>query len=98
MKRHKRHSLRSKIVLISLAAVLLIGAGAMALTAPEIPRYTVGAGGVSSGGDYTLTGSIGQHDAGGVMRGGNYTMSGGFLAGLGETITDFLVHLPLVIK
>src|SRR5215212_1454938 len=40
-----------------------------------------GGGGTSSGGNYTLTGTIGQHDAG-KLAGGNYTLDGGFLSGI----------------
>jgi hypothetical protein len=39
-----------------------------------------GGGGVSTGGVYTLSGTIGQHDAGGPMTGGNYSLTGGFWA------------------
>jgi hypothetical protein len=47
----------------------------------ELTWHTIdGGGGVSSGGTYTLTGSIGQPDAG-YMYGGNYEMLGGFLPG-----------------
>lgn len=38
-----------------------------------------GGGGTSSGGNYTLTGTIGQADAG-KLSGGNYTLTGGFLS------------------
>jgi hypothetical protein len=49
----------------------------------SIDWYKVaGGGGTSSGGNYTLTGTIGQHDAG-KIAGGNYTIEGGFLAGIG---------------
>ncbi len=40
-----------------------------------------GGGGASSGGNYTLSGTIGQHDAG-TLSGGNYTLQGGFWPGL----------------
>jgi hypothetical protein len=40
-----------------------------------------GGGGTSSGGNYTLTGTIGQPDAG-KLTGGNYTLEGGFLSGI----------------
>jgi len=40
-----------------------------------------GGGGTSSGGNYSLVGTIGQHDAG-KMTGGNYTLEGGFLSGI----------------
>jgi hypothetical protein len=37
-----------------------------------------GGGGTSSGGQYTLSGTIGQPDASGAMTGGNYSLTGGF--------------------
>jgi len=37
-----------------------------------------GGGGTSSGGPYTLSGTIGQPDAGGPMVGGSYSLVGGF--------------------
>jgi hypothetical protein len=44
----------------------------------SIDWYSVdGGGGTSSGGAYTLSGTIGQPDAG-TMAGGGYTLSGGF--------------------
>lgn len=39
-----------------------------------------GGGGTSSGGNYQISGTIGQHDAGGPMSGGNYSITGGFWA------------------
>jgi len=39
-----------------------------------------GGGGMSSNGQYTVSGTIGQHDAGGPMTGGNYSLTGGFWA------------------
>jgi len=37
-----------------------------------------GGGGVSSGGHYSLSGTLGQADAGGPMTGGSYSLTGGF--------------------
>ena len=37
-----------------------------------------GGGGVSTGGTYQVTGTIGQPDAGGAMSGGQYAVTGGF--------------------
>jgi len=37
-----------------------------------------GGGGTSTGGQYAVNGTIGQHDAGGPMTGGNHTLTGGF--------------------
>jgi len=45
-----------------------------------IDSFTIdGGGGTSSGGNYTLTGTIGQPDAGGgTLTGGTFTLQGGF--------------------
>jgi hypothetical protein len=37
-----------------------------------------GGGGTSTGGVYTISGTIGQPDAGAAMNGGNYSLTGGF--------------------
>ena len=37
-----------------------------------------GGGGTSTGGVYSVSGTIGQHDAGGPMTGGSYSLTGGF--------------------
>jgi hypothetical protein len=37
-----------------------------------------GGGGASSGGQYAVTGTVGQHDAGGPLTGGTYSVTGGF--------------------
>ena len=39
-----------------------------------------GGGGPLSGGNYSLIGTIGQHDASGALTGGNYSVTGGFWA------------------
>jgi hypothetical protein len=52
----------------------------------EITRSTIDGGGVtnSTGGDFELSGTIGQPDAG-VMNGGEFQLSGGFWFGLSLT-------------
>jgi len=63
-----------------LFAVLLLAA---AVTAAKGQNYSInwysidGGGGTSTGGVYTVSGTIGQPDAG-LMSGGNYTLQGGF--------------------
>jgi hypothetical protein len=47
-----------------------------------------GGGGQSSGGDYVLTGTIGQPDAG-YLGGGNYELLGGFWVGGPLCIVEF---------
>jgi hypothetical protein len=37
-----------------------------------------GGGGTSASGAYSISGTIGQHDAGGPLTGGNYSLVGGF--------------------
>ena len=55
----------------------------------EINWYTIdGGGGASSGGDFTLTGTIGQPDAA-YSRGGNYELLGGFWPGGPLCFVDF---------
>ena len=47
----------------------------------SIDWYKVaGGGGTSTGGTYSVSGTIGQHDASGPMTGGNYSLTGGFWA------------------
>jgi hypothetical protein len=47
----------------------------------SIDWYKVAGGsGTSTGGVYSVSGTIGQHDAGGPMTGGNYSLTGGFWA------------------
>ncbi len=41
-----------------------------------------GGGGTSVGGNFELSGTIGQPDAGGPMTGGNFTLVGGFWPGI----------------
>src|SRR5687767_5768989 len=45
----------------------------------SIDWFTIdGGGGTSTGGVYSVTGTIGQPDAGGPMTGGSFSISGGF--------------------
>lgn len=45
----------------------------------SIDWYKVsGGGGTSTGGVYSVSGTVGQHDAGGPMSGGVYSVTGGF--------------------
>lgn len=67
-----------KLVLALLASGALTGTAAAQVY--SIDWHSIdGGGGTSSGGNYTLTGTIGQPDAG-TMSGGNYTLTGGFMS------------------
>jgi hypothetical protein len=86
----------------------LIGLGvllALALTAAVVANgfdlswWTVDGGGgtFSTGGDYTLGGTIGQPDAG-LLTGGDYTMGGGFWGGGELQVAQRFVYLPITIR
>jgi len=85
-----------------LAAVLfislLLSAIALASTAQSyaISWRTIDGGGatMSTGGGYSLGGTIGQPDAG-VLVGGSYTLAGGFWGG---AVTAYRLYLPLVLR
>jgi hypothetical protein len=64
-----------------------------------IPWWTVdGGGGTSQGGEYAVSGSIGQPDTGPLMRGGAYTVVGGFWGGALTPPGPNRVYLPLVVR
>ena len=46
-----------------------------------------GGGGTSTGGVYSVSGTIGQPDAGGPMTGGNYSITGGFWSLIAAVLT-----------
>jgi len=61
-----------------LLGAVLCAFGSAASAQYSIDWYTIdGGGGTSTGGVYTVSGTIGQPDAG-SMSGGNYTLTGGF--------------------
>jgi hypothetical protein len=81
--------MRSRSVLLVVCALALSVAGA-AQAQYSIDWYTIdGGGGTSSGGPYTLSGTIGQPDAdvvslcsGASCVGATYELTGGFWAGI----------------
>ncbi len=69
-----------KTLKLLLAGSLLVLATALPASAQsyDLSWFTIdGGGGISTGGDYTLVGTIGQPDAG-ILSGGPYTITGGF--------------------
>ncbi len=70
---------RRYTVRIGSAVMLLAGAGSLA-AGFTVDWWTVDGGGAlrTTGGDFELSGTVGQPDAGPVMSGGVYTLSGGF--------------------
>ncbi len=55
-----------------------------------------GGGGVSTGGAYQVSGTIGQPDAGTAMTGGNYSLTGGFWSLIAVVQTAGLPNLTIV--
>jgi len=55
-----------------------------------------GGGGASTGGSYSLDGTIGQPDAG-TSTGGTYALSGGFWGG-GAAAIEYNLFLPLILR
>ena len=61
--------------------MLLLASSATTLSAQPywIGWYKIaGGGGTSANSQFSVSGTIGQHDAGGAMSGGNYSVTGGF--------------------
>jgi hypothetical protein len=94
-----------RLVLLGLALVLLLSAGAALATDEgggiEIPRWVIaGGGGRSEAGRYALTGTIGQAVVG-TGSGGSYEVCSGFWAGPcgWEPVAERLrIYLPVVMR
>jgi len=70
--------MKSFIAILALVALTALSASAQSY---NVNWYKIaGGGGTSSGGQYSLSGTIGQPDASGAMTGGNYSLTGGFWA------------------
>jgi hypothetical protein len=89
---------RLAIVACVTLVVLAAAWGAWAAEDYDLSWWTVDAGGqtFSTGGGYTLGGTIGQPDAG-ALSGGDYVLGGGFWGG-GALAIEYSVYLPLVLR
>ncbi len=74
------HRKMARAFLLGWLLASITSVGTMELRAQyAIDWYTIdGGGGTSTGGVYSVSGTIGQPDAGTVMTGGNYSLTGGF--------------------
>jgi hypothetical protein len=85
-------------VIIVVAQVLLFFVSIALAQGYDLLWWTVDGGGgtTSQGGNYALSGTMGQPDAG-LMSGGSYTLRGGFWRNAGGSGrgTDYL---PIVVK
>ncbi len=77
--------------IVFLAGVVSASSAAPArIASPDLSWRTIDAGGgTSAGGPFSLTGTIGQHDAGPALSAGGLTLGGGFWSNL-----DGLPHCP----
>jgi hypothetical protein len=95
-----KHTRIRKLLLITSVAVLalLLSAPILAQTGDgyDLTWSTVDGGGYtfSTGGGYTLGGTVGQPDTG-ALTGGGYTLSGGFWSG---TAIIYRIYLPLIVR
>ena len=84
------------ILLLVIVGALLGVVSASALAGYTLDWWTVDSGGdTSSGGSYSLGGTIGQPDAG-TSSGGSYSLSGGFWGG--GAANQYDIYLPLVLR
>ena len=90
--------LRTLQLLTGAVVLLLIGSSVLAQSGGgyDLTWNTVDGGGYtfSTGGNYSLGGTVGQPDAG-VLTGGSYTLVGGFWGGAG---VQCKLYLPLVLR
>jgi hypothetical protein len=89
-----------KLYLLAITIIVFMTTTALAVGSYQIEWWTVDGGGglsQSAGGQYTLQGTIGQADTGSSLE-GEYGLEGGFWAGLREWVSQFFVHLPLVLR
>ncbi|MBN1259696.1 MAG: hypothetical protein JXB35_03360 [Anaerolineae bacterium] len=98
----KQPKRRATILILTLVGLLLalsnFPAGAQTGGAFTLPWFNIGAGSISSGGDYTLAGATGQADAGN-LSGGDFTLGGGYWNGGGaEEPGPKTIFLPLLIR
>jgi hypothetical protein len=75
-------SRRALMLAASIWALLTFGAMSVATAQPyAVGRFTInGGGGTSGGGNYILSGTVGQPDTG-TLTGGSFTVEGGFWPG-----------------
>lgn len=83
------------LLLIIPIALLVLSPPVQAQTYEVAWWKVAGGGGDSAGGNYRLSGTLGQPDAG-VLSGGNFTLVGGFWAW--EMAGQHFIYLPLVIR
>ena len=90
-----------KLVILFLAGLMTLILVSVVLASPQafdLSRWTVdGGGGSISGGNFTLSGTIGQPDTSPLMNGGDFTIVGGYWGG-GAMFAQNKQYLPIVTR
>ena len=88
---------RTRLMAATVLLLAISPASAQSGAPYDLTWSTVDGGGwtFSTGGGYTLGGTIGQPDAG-VLEGGDYSLAGGFWGG--ALAVRYRVYLPLVMR
>ncbi|MFZ6031539.1 MAG: hypothetical protein ACOYYS_27830 [Chloroflexota bacterium] len=87
-------------IFLGLCCLFLMGTTLVATTDYQINWWTVDQGGgrsQSTNGQYVLSGTVGQPEAG-SLGADTYILTGGFWQGIGLSIHQFLIHLPLIFE
>lgn len=85
-------------VLIILIVLLTTSAALGDSLGYSLDWWTVDGGGeISTGGDYSLSGTIGQPETG-LMQGDDFTLAGGFWSNGDLTRGAYEIYLPVVIR
>jgi hypothetical protein len=99
MKTKSTLSLGQRIALLLLLSTLNLQLSTCFAQSYSIDWYKIsGGGGTSTGGVYSVSGTIGQPDAGGPMTGGNYSLTGGFWALISVVQTAGLPLLTITLN
>lgn len=89
---------RAMLALLTVSILVGLGLPAAAQSGGgyDLTWNTIDGGGAtfSTGGGYSLGGTVGQPDAG-VLSGGDYSLIGGFWGG---AVPPYQVYLPLVLR
>jgi hypothetical protein len=86
------------MIVMTVLALLLLTGVALAQTGGgyDLTWNSIDGGGYmfSTGGGYSLGGTMGQPDAG-LLSGGGYTLAGGFWGG---ALAEYRIYLPVLLK
>ena len=91
--------MRRVMIILALMGLFLITAVTMAGNNPfAINWWSVdGGGGTSTGGEYTVVGTIGQYDSHSTVFGGDYALSDGFWQ-YGVSGGQYQIYLPMIVR